>query len=406
MHITFLALGSRGDIQPYTILGKALRAEGHQVCFATSENFSSLVSAQGLDFCPIAGDTQAIVRKAGANMLALFRAFSALAKDYGSDIPVPIRTTNLIVNQLPLALSGWDLAEKLGVPMVVAAVMPLFPTRSFPLMGFPSLRSPGYNRLTYALAQQVGWQVLRPLVNRWRRSALGLPPTPFRGYLHHLGTARFPMINGFSAHVVPRPPDWGEQIHLTGWWFPEEPAWEPPAELVRFLEAGSPPVFIGFGSMPVRNPERATRLIVEALQQSGQRGIVQAGWGELGNSAMPESVFRLDYAAYEWLFPRTAAVIHHGGSGTTSFGLRAGVPNIVVPFVFDQFFWGARIAALGVGPRPIPFRRLSRDRLAQAITRAVSDAQMRQQAAEVGAKIQAENGVAAAVEVIQRRIDA
>jgi sterol 3beta-glucosyltransferase len=186
MHITFLALGSRGDIQPYATLGKALRSEGYQVCFATAENFGPLVIAHGLDFCPIAGDTQAIVRKAGANMPALFRAFGSLAKEYASDIPAPIKETDLIINQLPLALCGYDLAEKLGVPMCVAAVMPLFPTRSFPVMGFPSLPWPRYNLLTYSIAQQFGWQMLRPFVNRWRRSVLGLPPSPFRGYFHQL----------------------------------------------------------------------------------------------------------------------------------------------------------------------------------------------------------------------------
>jgi sterol 3beta-glucosyltransferase len=403
MHITFLALGSRGDIQPYATLGQALRAAGHRVAFATAENYAPLVAAHGLDFYPIAGDVQALVRQTGANMLALVRSFVALAKEYGAVIPAPIKSTDLIINQLPLGMCGYDLAEKYGVPMAVATVIPFFPTGSFPMVGFPRLPGPGYNRLTYALAQQAGWQFLRPLINRWRRSLLGLRPAPFRGYFDRLGTVSCPMVNGFSAHVVPRPPDWGEAVHTTGWWFPEEPAWEPPPELARFLEAGLPPVFIGFGSMPVRRPEQTTRLIVEALKQSGQRGILQSGWGDLGGVPLPETVFKIEYVPYGWLFPRMALVVHHGGSGTVGSGLRSGVPNLVVPFMFDQFFWGERIAALGAGPRPIPFKRLTAGRLAQAITSAVFDLQMRRRAAALGQKLQAENGVARAVEIVEGR---
>lgn len=402
MHITILALGSRGDIQPYATLGQGLWSAGHQVCFITSENFGPMVTAHGLDFYPIPGDAQAIVREAGANMLALFRGFGSFAKGYAPEIPPPIKETDVIINQFPLALCGYDLAEKFNVPMIVAAVIPLFPTKSFPLMGFPALPLPGYNRLTYSIAQQMGWQVFRPIINRWRRQVLELPPLPLSGYLHQMGTQRFPVLNGFSAHVVPRPSDWGDHVYITGYWFPEDETWQPPDDLRAFIESGPPPVFIGFGSMPVRNPKRTTEIILEALKRSGQRGILHTGWGGIGDGDLPDYVFKITYAPYGWLFPRMAMVIHHGGSGTTAFGLRAGVPNLVVPLIFDQFFWGGRIAALGVGPEPIPHRRLSAERLARAITIAVNDQQMRQRAGELGQRIGAENGIANAIEVIQR----
>ncbi len=403
MHITLLALGSRGDIQPYATLGQRLRVVGHRVCFTTTENFRALIAAHGLDFYAIPGDAQALVQAAGTNMLALLRAFGSLAHGPTPDVPPPVRETDVIINQLPLGLTGYDLAEKFHRPMICAAVMPLFPTRAFPLMGLPALPLPGYNRFTYAFAQQLGWQLFRPSANRWRRK-LELPPAPRFGYFKQLGTARYPVLNGFSPRVVPRPTDWNEHVHVTGYWFPEDEEWQPPDPLRAFLEASPPPVFIGFGSMPVRDPQRTTAVILEAVRQSGQRAILHAGWGNLGQGSLPKHIFLIDYAPYGWLFPRMALVIHHGGSGTTAFGLRAGVPSLVVPFVFDQFYWGERIAALGAGPRPIAYRRLTAHHLAEAVTTAIKDHDMRQRAAELGRQIQAEDGLTAAVEVIERTV--
>jgi UDP:flavonoid glycosyltransferase YjiC (YdhE family) len=407
MHVTILALGSRGDIQPYATLGKGLQSAGHQVRFVTFENFAQLAETHGLDFHPIHGDAQALVARGGANMLALIRSFGSLAEGYACDLSAPIlKETDVIINQLPLALYGYDLAEKFDLPMFVAAVMPLVPTQAFPMMGFPALPFPGYNRLTYYLAQQIGWQMFRPIINRWRRQVLGLPPLPTFGYFNQLGTQRFPVLDGFSTHVVPRPPDWSEHVHITGYWFPEDETWQPSDDLRTFIEAGPPPVFIGFGSMPVRNPERTTKIVLEALKQSNQRGILHTGWGGIGECALPDYVFKINYAPYGWLFPRMAMVIHHGGSGTTAFGVRAGVPTLVVPFIFDQFYWGERIAALGVGPKPIPYQRLSVARLAKVITMAISDPQMRQRAAELGQKTRGENGIAKAIEIIQHYVSA
>jgi UDP:flavonoid glycosyltransferase YjiC (YdhE family) len=215
---------------------------------------------------------------------------------------------------------------------------------------------------------------------------------------------RVPVLNGFSPRVVPRPPDWGAHIHLTGYWFPQDEAWQPPDDLLRFIEAGPPPVFIGFGSMSIRHPERATDIILEALRHSGQRAVLHAGWAGIGQRQLPDYVFRIEYAPYAWLFPRVAAVVHHGGSGTTAFGLRAGVPSLLVPFLFDQFYWGRRLAALGVGPEPVPFKKLSAQRLAKALAVAVGDNELRQRAAALGQKIRAEDGLGKAIDVIQQHV--
>jgi sterol 3beta-glucosyltransferase len=371
MHITILALGSRGDVLPCTTLGKGLQAAGHKVRFATFENFESLVVDQGLDYHAIRGDVQSILNRPDGQAMAesgqnafrmarsVLRLFGQLAESFARDLTSPtLWDTEVIINQLPGGLYGHDLAEKLGIPMIAAAVMPLTPTKYQPMLAFPSLPSfvPGYNAFTHWLAYQLVWQEYRGTINRWRQQKLGLSKASPWGYSRLIKGRRIPVLNGFSAHVVPRPPDWDDHIHITGYWFPRDEDWQPPDDLCTFIEAGPPPVFIGFGSMPIRNPKRTTATVLAALRQSGRRAILHTGWGDIGQQELPKDVYKIEYAPYGWLFPRMAAVVHHGGSGTTAFGLRAGVPSIVVPFGFDQFYWGNRLFALGVGPQHIPFK--------------------------------------------------
>ncbi len=188
---------------------------------------------------------------------------------------------------------------------------------------------------------------------------------------------------------------------MTGYWFLDAAAdWTPPAALMKFLNSGKPPVYIGFGSMGSRKPAATAALVLAALDRSGQRGILLSGWGGLSQANLPDTVLMVESIPHSWLFPRMAAVVHHGGAGTTAAGLRAGVPSIVIPFFGDQLFWGQRVAKLGVGTAPIPRKQLTVELLAQAIDRAVTDPVMIRQAANLGAKIQAEDGIAHAVAVI------
>lgn len=405
MHITILALGSRGDIQPYAVLGSGLKSAGHQVRFITFESFASLIVELGLDFHPIPGDAQAIVAGGGANMLGLVRSFTSLAKGYAQNLSDPhLGETDLIINQLPGGLYGFDLAEKYNLPMLLASVIPLARTSTMPLMGFPNLLLPGYNRLTYSVGEKVLWQMFRSVINEWRIQTLKLPPLPPKGYFDQLGTRKFPILNGFSEHVVPRPADWNEHIRITGYWFAEEKHWDPPADLLHFLDAGKPPVFIGFGSMPIKNPRQTTEMILEALNRSGQRGILHSGWGGLGDISLPENVFKIKYAPYDWLFPRMSMIFHHGGSGTTAYALRSGTPSCVIPFVFDQFYWGKRNADLGVGPQPIPFIKLTVEKLTQAIQAGIYTSEIQHSAADLGKKIRVENGIRTAINLIEKLI--
>lgn len=209
------------------------------------------------------------------------------------------------------------------------------------------------------------------------------------------------MIYGFSRHVVPRPSDWPSDCHVTGYWCLPDDAWTPPQALADFLAAGSPPVCIGFGSMLGEDAERLTALVVEGARRAGLRAVLLTGWGGL-TAVEADDVVSVTEAPHCWLLPRTAAVVHHGGAGTTAAAVRAGVPSVVVPFAVDQPFWAARLHALGVAPAGLPVRHLTSDALAAALRRVTSDAALRSRARRLGELVSAEDGVGAAVTALER----
>jgi len=245
------------------------------------------------------------------------------------------------------------------------------------------------------------WQMMRPIINEARRDVLNLQPYRVIGPWPEMLRTRMPVVYGYSEQVLPKPRDWPDFIHVTGYWFLHEHGWTPPRDLLDFLADGSPPVYIGFGSMVDRDPERITEIALNALRYSGQRAIFLRGWGDLQQADLPPNVFMIDNAPHEWLFPRMAAVVHHGGAGTTAAAIRAGVPSIVVPFFGDQPFWGDRVALLGVGTAPLARKTLTGAQLAGAIDRAISDNNIRANAAALGERIRVEDGVARAVEIIE-----
>jgi UDP:flavonoid glycosyltransferase YjiC (YdhE family) len=236
---------------------------------------------------------------------------------------------------------------------------------------------------------------------------LKLPATNWRGPFDHLYENEMPYLYGFSPSVVPRPADWPPWHHISGYWFLDrDPSWTAPKPLVDFLESGPMPISIGFGSMTGEEAEKLVGLAVEALQRSGQRSVLLGGWADMDNLELPDTIFQIDAVPHDWLFPRMAAVIHHGGSGTTAAGLRAGVPSVLVPFFGDQPFWGRRVHALGVGPKPIQRKSLTVSKLSEAITQAVEDEAIKHNAAALGERIRAEDGVQSAVDFIRDYLSA
>ncbi len=415
MKIAILALGTQGDVQPYIALGSGLKRAGHAVRLISHTNFGPSVHAHGLEFWPVQGDVQAFM--ATPEMRALlekgnFLAISAhtakqsqlAAVEWTREGLIACQGVDLLITGVGGLFVGLALAEKLNLALLQAYVFPFTPTSEFPGVMFPqSLSRFGgtVNRLSHSFLRQMMWQGFRQADALARTQVLELPTAPFLGPYKAARLNQNPVLYGFSPSVIAPPVDW-PRTEVTGYWFLEPtPDWTPPPALSAFLEAGPPPVYVGFGSMGNRNPQQTAALVLEALQKSGQRAVMLSGWSGMSGENLPDTVHLVNDVPHAWLFPRMAAVVHHGGAGTTAAGLRAGIPNIVIPFFGDQGFWGQRVLDLGVGPAPTVRKQLSAERLARALEQAVSDPIMQQKASALGAKIRAEDGLARAVEVIE-----
>jgi UDP:flavonoid glycosyltransferase YjiC (YdhE family) len=419
MRITFVAVGTRGDVQPYVALAIGLRNAGHKVRIATHHNFQTLVESHGLAYAPLAGDSQAIMgSEAGHrvmdanvnpffNMGRLYELAVPLVHDLLRDAMNALADTDLAIGS-PLGYNlAFGPALKLGVPLYGAFVQPIMPTGDFPLPLFPSLPRQMplrrvYNRASYPLFMRLMWLFAARMGIPAYKEITGLP-TPHYGQFLNKKSFYGETLFGYSRHVVPKPADWPATYHVCGFWFLDQASqWQPPAELEQFLAAGPPPVYIGFGSMSNRQPAEIAALTIKALQMAGQRGVLLTGWHGLDQASLPDSIFKIDSVPHDWLFPRMAALVHHGGSGTTGAAFRAGVPQIVVPFSFEQPFWGERTEALGVGVKPIPRKTLTAEKLAAAIERVVHDQPMHQKAQQLAALIKSEDGVGQAVAVVEQ----
>ena len=411
-----IAPGSRGDVQPYLALGKGLKNAGHEVRLLTHENFENLVKTHQLEFWPLRGNVQEVAESQEmrellerGNFLAIAafqaRAAKQAALEWASDGMAACESMELLLAGIGGLFMAISLAEKLKRPLIQAHTIPFTPTKSFPGALFPQtrLKLNPINYLSHHITRQIMWQGSRAADKVVRQAVLDLPSAPFWGPYRSSVLDGMPVLYGFSPSVIPQPSDWEARQKITGYWFLDaEQAWKPSSDLVDFLNAGPAPIYIGFGSMSSRNPEETTEIVINAVRISKQRAILLSGWSGLRSKDLPASVFLLDSVPHSWLFQRVAAVVHHGGAGTTAAGLRAGVPSVIIPFFGDQPFWGARVAALGVGPKPIPRKKMTSENLSQAIQEVVTNAAMRQRAAILGSRIRAEDGVASAVEIIQR----
>ncbi len=420
MNVLVLTVGTRGDVQPYVALGRGLKASGHEVSICTCESFRSFVEEHGLKYAYMNNDMVDFMNtddgktamENSGNLLEMIRTAAKLLPKLGAVLRRQIKDTwestqgskpDLILFH-PKAIGAADFAERLNVPSMLAFYLPMYvATGEFPAMGMPNLRlGPGYNRQTYRFLTKVTARATGKFVKEWRK-ANGVPARTADRYLQRTDGEPIPALHAYSELVIPQPKDWPESAIVTGYWFLDHrDDWSPDAELREFLSGGEPPVYFGFGSIFGRDPRRVTQIVLDAIKRTGVRAILARGWGGLDTSGflLPDSVMAVDSVPHDWLFPQVAAVVHHGGCGTTAAGLRAGRPTIVCPFFGDQPFWGARIQALGVGPAPIPQKRLSVEGLSAAIIQVTTDATMRRKADLLGQRIRSEDGVARAVRFI------
>ncbi|GAA0145580.1 glycosyltransferase [Lithospermum erythrorhizon] len=287
-------------------------------------------------------------------------------------------------------------SEALGVPIHIFFTMPWTPTNEFP-HPLSRVKQPVAYRVSYQIVDALIWLGIRDVINEFRKKQLKLRRIT---YLSSTFSSPLDVPYGYiwSPHLVPKPKDWGPNIDVVGFCFLDLASnYEPPESLVKWIEDGTKPIYIGFGSLPVQEPRKMTEIIVEALKITGQRGIINKGWGGLGELAEPKDfVYLLDNCPHDWLFPRCAAVVHHGGAGTTASGLKAACPTTVVPFFGDQPFWGERVHERGVGPAPIPVNEFSLEKLVAAIE-FMLEPEVKERASEMAKAMENEDGVKGAV---------
>jgi sterol 3beta-glucosyltransferase len=406
MRILIVTAGSRGDVAPFTGLGQQLQQAGHRVALAGHGTFAGLVRGCGLEYRPLPGDPVALTR---ARMAApspedsrlVFAEFLDQLGD-GLIAAVAARTDLVLTAFGPAPLSR-VVAEGFGIPSIGAYLVPAVPTREFPLPGRLETGDlgPAGNLAAGRELLGRGGSLYAEIVPRLR-ARLGLPPAAASAApMHGRPPEGWPVCHGFSPAVLPRPADWPPNVGVSGYWWPARPVgWEPPVELVEFLQGGPPPVFVGFGSMAPSHGDRLDEIVAAAVHRAGVRAVVQAGWAGLAPSG--DDILLVGDVPHDWLFPRTAAVVHHAGAGTTGAGLRAGVPAIPVPVMLDQPFWADRLHRLGVAPHPLPAHDLTADALADALRSCVNEPPYRRRAAELARRIRAEDGAAPVLALIAR----
>nr|XP_001394072.2 sterol glucosyltransferase [Aspergillus niger CBS 513.88] len=424
LNIVIQIVGSRGDVQPFIALGTELQKFGHRVRIATHDVFSDFVTQGGLEFYPIGGDPAELMAFMVKNpglipQISSLRAGEVQKKRamvnemlHGcwksciEDDPVtkiPFTADAIIAN--PPSFAHVHCAQALSIPVHLMFTMPWTSTKAFPHplanLSSSEMNPNVANWVSYGVVEWLTWQGLGDVVNRWRAS-IDLEPVPTAEGPRLAETLKIPFTYCWSPALIPRPRDWPANIDVCGFFFRDPPSYEPPLELKEFLESGTTPIYIGFGSIVIDDPQKLTEIILEAIAKTGVRAIISRGWSKLGG--VPSSnTYYIDDCPHEWLFRHVAAVVHHGGAGTTACGLANGRPTTIVPFFGDQPFWGSMVARSGAGPRPIPYASLNAENLAEAIAFSLRPTTA-ESARGIALKMQHESGVAAAVRSFHRHL--
>ncbi|KXK14385.1 MAG: sterol 3-beta-glucosyltransferase [Chloroflexi bacterium OLB15] len=411
MHITIFVYGTWGDIRPHVVLGMALQKAGHEVQVVASPGYEQWVRDRDLGFYPLTTDVNTFARENAdlmdkgfiSQLQTLRTRIAPLLVQMGLEVMEATRDSDVLMTVEFGASLLLDVITANKLKPIFINPAPINPTRTsntvlpakpgwFPFEGW-------YNRLGYTVLRQSSWRALAGGRNPLAKQ-LGLPKSGYKDFRAVVDTA--PALTTVSRHVFQRPADWDDRWQVTGFLFDDDPTWAPPQDLVDFLETDEAPVYIGFGSMPDSKPQATTRMIMDAVRKAGKRAVILTGWAGLGANDVPENIHILKYAPHSWLFPKMAVIVHHGGSGTTASGMRAGVPTVVIPHQGDQGFWGRTVKRLGVGTNPIPRKKLTVESLAAAITEATTNRAMQVNARALGEKISAEDGLEETIKWVER----
>ncbi|KAH6628959.1 UDP-glucose,sterol transferase [Boeremia exigua] len=420
LNVVIQVVGSRGDVQPFIALGQELQKYGHRVRLATHPAFDSFVRDANLEFYPIGGDPKELMAYMVKNpgLIPSMKSLregdiqkkrtmiteildgcwrSCIEPDLESQ--QPFVADAIIAN--PPSFAHVHCAQALGIPLHLMFTMPWTSTRAFPhpLANFkvgeidPEL----INYASYGIVEWLTWQGLGDIINKFRRS-LDLEAVPTTEGPVLAEALHIPFTYCWSPALIPKPADWPSHIDVCGFFFRDPPHYTPPTEIARFLQAGPPPVYIGFGSIVIDDPAKTTCTILEAVRECGVRAIISRGWSNLGEGVPSEShdVLFIGDCPHEWLFQHVSAVVHHGGAGTAACGMRNACPTVIVPFFGDQPFWGKMVAAAGAGPDPIPYDTLTSQSLREGIMFCLLP-EAKTAARRIAAQISNEDGIKAAV---------
>jgi sterol 3beta-glucosyltransferase len=418
MNISIITLGSRGDIQPYIALGLGLKNNGFNVKIITNENFNDFVKSYNLVFHSLRGDVHALVNsEEGKNLLEsgyslkfitkFTKLMSSYFENFFDDMIEGAKDSDFIIFS-PLCFVAQEVAEYLGIKSMGANLQPFNRTKEFPSFMLPEKFNfiPGYNMFTHIAFEQAIWQSVRYIVNKNIVQKLNRKKIGLWGKRNNLEKNNFPMIYGFSKHIINRPYDWKSNHHITGYWFLDtKENWIPEDSLLKFLDTDKKIIYAGFGSMVNRDPEETSNMIIKSIKGLNIKLIIMTGWGGLSINQEHEDIYVVNQIPHDWLFPKINGAIHHCGAGTTSATLKAGIPNISIPFFGDQHFWGNRVYKLGLGTEPINRKDLDSINLRNAIINATTNENLINRSKIISKKINAENGVESAVKVIDNIIN-
>lgn len=405
MKILVCSAGTQGDLQPAVALASGLKRAGHEVHFATHDAYAALVTNAGLILRPLGGnDPRKVMRdvqhgtvgkSAGLRLFKhLFRRLPPPAEALKEQMEL-CREFDVVLSAIGSFLHA---AEAIGTPAAAIALYPTLPTGAFPHHLSRIYRSlgPWPNWLTHFLIHQMFWWPDRKWVNDWRRQ-IGLRPISWTGPTLYQLRRKLPHFFGYSPLVIPKPGDWGSEHHVCGYWFLDSASeFQPDDHLLRFLEPQPAPVVVAFGSIVDPSPETRDRIIAESLRSCGERAVVLSGWTQGAPAPGQEHLHHANWIPLPWLLARTRGIIHHGGAGTVSEAIRAGVPSVTVPYSGEQKFWGNRLHQLGGSARPIPRLKLNVPELSAAIRTAFQNQAVRSRLGVLGGQLRSEDGVATA----------
>ncbi len=407
MRFTVVTYGTEGDTRPLVALSRGLVEAGHEVSLLAEQSTLRFARRMGIRAAALAGDIRNM--RSGAGIAELMRhgggvrrmaeAVAEIADENTASwleaVVEDAARSDAVLFASVASFVGLSAAEHLNIPAIGLGLFPISPTREFPSALVRPMRMPGaLNLLSHRAVNSLLWRRFRAALNDARRRVCGQPPREemWTGY---------PVLYGVSRHLVPQPKDWPSECRVCGAWYAAAADWSPPADLLAYLDEGPPPIYVGFGSIRGFDPRKLLEAVIGAV--AGRRTLFFPGWSGIVAGDLPSNFLALDDTPHDWLFPRVAAVVHHGGAGTSHAAARAGVPSIVVPFGGDQFFWAERLRAAGVAPRYVPYTRITARTLGGMLEFA-ERREVRERARRLGEAVREERGVTEAAAGIERLV--